>query len=341
MTSQSFDVYVYNPQLDLIGMIEGGRNQSFIWTDRYASSGDFKFVGPAGRKNLDLLQPGNLISIDQSPTLMMIESHLNETAREQGAKLTIAGSSIDTFLKYRYIPSGHVLSKRTVKSHVYNTISRVCLLGDPKDNFPNLTVPGSGDGIEADVEYTVGSTLYDTVWQLCNSVDYGFKLSFSNTTLNLHAQVYEGQTLDDVIFTPAMNTLANMSYLNSVQSYYNAAFVRGKNHTFTYGIGASYSGFERRMLYVNASDVETTEENYVEKLSQKAREALTDHKRTSVFDGDIDPDSVYQYGRDYNLGDIIKIQDNWGNDAQARVSEFIWSYDSSGVQSYPSFTAVN
>lgn len=341
-----FDVMVYNPELQLIGMIEGGRNESFIWTDRYASPGDVQFKGPAGRKNLNILQPGNYLSIPFSPTLMQIDSQLNQTVREQGATLSVTGKSFDSFFKYRYIPEGYTDTKRTVATLVYRLLSRVAVSGGggvAADVIPNLIVPGVSDpslGATAEVDFTAGSDIASTIRELCNAVGYGFKVTFNPTTGTLYAQVYSGIE-SGLVFSPATNTLSNPSYLSNKDDYYNVAFVKGKNHTLTVGPGASLTGLLRRVLYVDASSVETTSANYVDKLTFKGLEALSQHKHKFVFDGAVDPDGIYKYGTDYNLGDIVTISDSWGNDSKARVSEFIWSYDQNGVQAHPSFTAYD
>ena len=343
MALQSLDITVMAPDLTPIGMLEAGVNESFIWTDRYATPGECKFKGPAGSKNLNLLQPGNILSISHSPRLMMIEDHLNQTHREQGATLTINAKGIENFLINRFVPNGYTAGKNTIPTLIYNLLSKVCVAGagsSPNDIIPNLIVPESGSGVMAEVDFTAGSNLLSVFQELANSANMGLKVTYSEVTKKLFFEVYSGSELD-ITFSPAMGTLIDESYFLAITDHYNVAYVRSDTHNIFVGPGVNLTGFNRRVLYVDGSGINVTTANWQDKFTQKGLEELAKRKKKSIFDGTVDPDGVYQYGRDYNLGDIVTISDTWGHSSKARVAEFIWSHDSQGIQSYPSFTAVN
>ena len=55
------------------------------------------------------------------------------------------------------------------------------------------------------------------------------------------------------------------------------------------------------------------------------------------FAGTVEPDINYKYKKDYNLGDIVKIINEYGLSAKARITEVIESWDESGYTCIPTF----
>ena len=59
------------------------------------------------------------------------------------------------------------------------------------------------------------------------------------------------------------------------------------------------------------------------------------------FEGEVDSAStIFKYGRDFFIGDIVQIRNEFGMEAQARIKEFIRSCDSTGYKEYPTFTLI-
>jgi hypothetical protein len=58
-------------------------------------------------------------------------------------------------------------------------------------------------------------------------------------------------------------------------------------------------------------------------------------------DGEIVPDSQFQYGVDYNLGDVIEVEGNTGVIQTARITEYIRSQDQAGEKSYPTVSMTD
>ncbi|HEY1247422.1 MAG TPA: hypothetical protein VGE97_00400, partial [Nitrososphaera sp.] len=65
-----------------------------------------------------------------------------------------------------------------------------------------------------------------------------------------------------------------------------------------------------------------------------------EHKEVIAVDGEIVPTSQFQYGKHYNLGDVIEVQGNTGAIQISRVTEYIRSQSASGEKSYPTLEAV-
>ena len=67
-------------------------------------------------------------------------------------------------------------------------------------------------------------------------------------------------------------------------------------------------------------------------------EELSKHGETIAFDATILPEVTFRYRSDYYLGDIVTILDDFGNEAQARISEVIEVFDENGYSCNPQFT---
>lgn len=71
---------------------------SLIWTERYTSAGDVKFVTIPHKFYIDSLVPGTFVSIPDSKEVMIIETQVIENGL-----LKISGSSLLSVLNYRYV----------------------------------------------------------------------------------------------------------------------------------------------------------------------------------------------------------------------------------------------
>src|SRR5690606_21109431 len=120
----------------------------------------------------------------------LIESHLNQTVVEQGAKLQISALSADTFLKTRPVPNGYTTTKKPLSTIVYELLQATIGTGAPAaDRLTNVVIPAGGLGPQMEVEFTSGSNVYDVIMDLCGSVGYGFKWTFSQETATFFAEV--------------------------------------------------------------------------------------------------------------------------------------------------------
>lgn len=55
---------------------------------------------------------------------------------------------------------------------------------------------------------------------------------------------------------------------------------------------------------------------------------LAEHKKTQTFGGEVDTTDTYIIKQDYDIGDIVKVKDKYGNEADARIVEIMESEDS-------------
>ena len=59
-----------------------------------------------------------------------------------------------------------------------------------------------------------------------------------------------------------------------------------------------------------------------------------------MFDGTIDLTGSYVYGTDFNLGDIVQMEDMFGNTSRVQIVEMTFSENLSGTAMYPRLRTV-
>ena len=70
--------------------------------------------------------------------------------------------------------------------------------------------------------------------------------------------------------------------------------------------------------------------------------AMGGYSQTQEFTGDVDTTETYLYKTDYNLGDIVKVKNDYGIEAEARITEIMESEDSdNGYVVEPKFEYLN
>lgn len=84
--------------------------------------------------------------------------------------------------------------------------------------------------------------------------------------------------------------------------------------------------------------VENSEAMAEEMIRLEALSALAEYSKISTFDGEVAPSFQYILGRDYNLGDIVQIVNEFGIQAVTRVTSVLYSEETgSGFMVRPSF----
>ncbi|ASR83323.1 minor tail protein [Arthrobacter phage Caterpillar] len=339
--------------------------ESLIWTDRYASKGDFELVVPSLTQHRRLLVPGTQLALTDSDRVMTVETADIKTDQEGRTLLTATGVSLENMLEDRVATDGvsHLTeggkwvingTAGDVARQIFDLICRQGLLhpGDiipfiQSGNFyPAGSIPESSQMFA--FEIPIG-TVYKAVKDICDMYDLGFRLVRDGDNSKLHFEIYTGDdrttqqsVKTPVIFSPEMDNLQNVSEMTSLSGSKNMAYVFSKTSTLiVYGpdAGQDTSGFDRRVLHVDASDIDETDPVIIEALMyQKGQEALAGHRPLSAFDGELNQYSKYRYMRDYRLGDLVEMRNSDGATNHMRVTEQIFVSDAQGDRSYPTLT---
>ena len=262
--------------------------ESLIWTERYSEWGDFDlrvFSTPEMRR---LLPAGTRLAMNQSYRVMTVELVENTTDSQGRSILKISGRSLEAVLEDRTArntfstlsdtPKWKITGKPgDIARWIFNQICRTNA-NFPDDQIPFLK-PGSiflpstipeYEGI-IDVELAL-TTVYQAIKEVCEAYDLGFRLVRNHDNSGLYFDVYSGndrttsQTLNSpVVFSSELDNLTNVSSLVSIGNYKNVAYVfhpYGVQIVTAEGVSVEVEGFDRRVLTVDASDIEVPELTY-------------------------------------------------------------------------------
>lgn len=340
------------------------RYESLIWTERFSGWGDFEWKLHSTLENRSRLLTGLRIVINQSYRVMVIETIEDKLDEEGHEVLIVRGRSIEAILENRMARGG--MSDLTtdpkwsfewlpaeIARQMFHDICVVGLVnsGDiiagitearmpllPADTIPEPTVTFT---------YEIDPiTLYQAIKDLCDYYSMGFRMVRHPDTSALYWDVYMGSdrttqqtTFDAVVFSTGLDNLSNTTELTSIALYKNVAYVLspvGSETVYPDDVPSTISGFERNALIVIANDItDTTPSVATERMIQRGKEELAKNRRFAAFDGEITQNSRYEYGVDYNLGDLVEFQNDEGVSSVMQVTEQIFVSDREGERTYP------
>lgn len=195
------------------------------------------------------------------------------------------------------------------------------LVNKNKRNLNITTAPLSGimEKIDNGME-TTGKNLDTTFTDVCEQLGLGFRMVRKNRTMNV-IELYKRSIKDKVKFSDELGNIVAQSYLINISDYKNFAYVygQGKNEErIGYTVDLT-SGGDRYELYVDARDIgwtyyddnnvehQHTAESYKQALIQRGIEKLLERRAIREFTAEVNSgDSLFRFGEDYELGDIVK-----------------------------------
>ena len=314
---------IFNTSFELVKIVD--EFDSFIWTDRYSSFGDFEMYLAPTEENLTYEDPstgerktieGCYILTEDSDHGMIIEDIQIDSNVESGPQLYISGRSLESILDRRIIWRTTIISGNLQKAIKQLLDGHVISPSDPKRRIENFIFEDSTDEaitslkLSGEAQFT-GDNLYDVIVSLCDIFGIGFRITLSadnKLVFKLYAGVdrsYSQTTNPYVVFSPDFENLLNSSYLSSKKNLKTITLVAGEgegSERKTASItsdGDGGTGLNRRELYTDARDISQTvdgatisDEEYNEQLAQRGKEKLAEHVAIQSFEGESDMESI-------------------------------------------------
>lgn len=332
---------------------------SFIWTDRYNECGDFEIYTRMNDTILSTIKEGYYLRQKGSDHLMIIEDFLIDSDIEEGDTLTITGRSLESILDRRI-----VWGQKTISGNLQNGIQtllneNVISPSNANRKIDNFIFKASTDpvitALTIEAQYT-GDNLYEVIKTICTERDIGFRVTLddsNNFVFELYSGVdrsYEQTNNPYVIFSPKYDNLLTSNYSETNSALKNVTLVggEGEGSARKYTAVGDTSGLERRELFTDARDISSSEESgttlssseYTELLRQRGKEKLAENVEVVSFEGQAETSSMFIYGQDFSIGDIVQIEDNYGHEVQARILEIVTSESDNGLSVYPTFSMI-
>lgn len=179
-----------------------------------------------------------------------------------------------------------------------------------------------------------------------------------------------------VVFSPGFENLLNTSYIKSYKAYKNSIYAIGTyqkevtienkykddngewvveeqttyedDEVSAWGFSeeSEPSGLERREIFIDNGNINDGEQGGIAEEwnainKQKGLTELATHQTTTAFEGQLEATQQYVYGKDFAIGDIVQVQNEYGIEGTVYISEIVFSHDSNGFAISPTFTSTD
>lgn len=325
-----------------------------LWTERYYGYGEFEITVPVSVEVVQGCRINDYVAIRESKTYMIVETIGVHTDPERGDTLKISGRSLESILDRRIVwGTFQEIGSKQNPINLQNAIKK--MLNDhlinpsnEKRKIPGFVFEESTD--EAVTKLTkeaiesTGGNVYTEINSLCKDKEVGFRV-LPHGEGGFEFKLYKGvdrswdqDKLPAVVFSDSYENLSNSDYLQSNKEYRSTLWINGGEEIGDAEVfrRTERVGLERRELYASDSSSFTSKEALIE----KAKEVLSDYKMIKAFEGETEPSRQFVYGVDYFLGDVVQLENKYGQKGKCRVTEIVCSRDDSGPSLVPTFEAV-
>lgn len=352
------NIYVLNTSFEVAGLIDD--YTSVIWTTRYFTAGDFELYLPASTDALMLLREHYYLVREQDITqtatetryrnVMIVEKIQIETDIEDGNHLIITGRSLKSILRRRIIWQQTTIGGKA-ETGIRRLITENAIF--PAIEARKITglqlAPALGLTDTIEMQFT-GDNLADAVEKLCTSYGYGYDIDIVNGAFLCYLYVGADRSYNQtanpfVVFSNKFENILKTDYSYDLTNYKNVALVAGEGEGLarkTQSVGSA-AGLTRYEVYVDSRNVSTnngeyTEAEYAEMLKDEGYKAIAGNAVTESFSGEVETGLSYELNKDYFLGDVVQVQNEYGIGAAPRILEIIESESGEGISIIPTFS---
>lgn len=349
------DLYILDETFHVMYILDS--YESLIWVDKYAEPGTFEITTVVTEEVLSVLKPGNYISSQFSKHLMIIEDMAISSDTEEGNRVKVVGRSLESILDRRIVwtqTDFNNANLNTVISKLLDDAIIAPVIAERKiSNFAAYT-PSEDSYISTRIvchQYT-GDNLLDVIVNLCAEFNIGFQILLNDNNefvFSLYNGVnrsYSQNANPWVIFSSDFDNVISSNFINKSSVTKNIILVGGE------GTGTSRKfktvgfnkGLARRETFINASDIQKgslSNAKYMALLESRGLATLNEINRRVEFDSQCNMNESFTYDEDFFIGDIVQFVNEYGVEANARITEFTWSCSASGIETYPTFSIID
>jgi hypothetical protein len=339
--------------------------KSIMWTERYRDSGEFEIVGQLSSGLREFLPIGTLLSHADTLEVMFVDNHEIDEDENEDPIIKITGRSLEAYLENRIVGTNLIRGSSLIREYslaaTYTWNQIVTLINDHinnatyvDDHLENIVATSivTGTGV-SEIRVIKPDDLYKTVSNLLDIDDLGIKIIRRNTfnapngsaTQTIFC-IHKGtDRSNNVIFSWKARDVDKIEYLWSDKKLKTSAMIIGRYvNTFVDTGGTKYN---RKTMIVNADDIDgaltappagAALTDVVNKMKVRGSQALSSQNRITITRADISNISKYQYRVDFNVGDLVTLDGNFGQIAIMRVVEYVEIQDENGETGHPTFS---
>lgn len=255
----SMDLYIYNPDIELQGVIDG--YSSLRWRRRFFEPGEFELHCSATDSNIALLTEGNIIHrLDRQEAGIIEGIAIQESDSDSGEEIVATGRMGSSMLD-RQIIIPTISFSGTVENAMRKIVSDNAIAARP---MPHLALEDSA-GLTPTADFQVTyKTILTALEALGKAAPLGFRVRLDVPNKRWVFECYAGtdrsvtQTARAyVLFSDEFKNISNPSYVLDTTGYSNFAYVGGEGDGTDRTIITvdQRNGEQRRELWVDAKDL--------------------------------------------------------------------------------------
>lgn len=333
-------IRILSPTLDLQGEIDN--YLSFSFCRKYYTSGDFQLVTNRKVQNADKLNINQLIMLGADTRKVGIIRYKEIKTNEKGEEiLTVKGPTLGAILRQRITipPDGEAYdvqdsNAETVMKHY---VKRNCFDISGME-FPMLEISSNqnqGEKIKWQSRY---KNLEEELELISRLTNLGWHIYLDFKLKRWIFDIYNGRNFSasqninpPVIFSPEFDNVKSQEYIDSLVGFGNFAIVAGQGEGVEREIvmtGSDAAGLDKHVIFVDARDIKDSAD-----LEVRGQSKLNEYKRTISFKSEVLPTGPFQYEKDWNLGDVVTVQNkDWNITMDTRITEVTEIYEAGGFK---------
>ncbi len=334
--------------------------ESALWVERYRDPGEFKLEGRLSSGLLTKMPLGSFLTHMDTKAIMVVENHEIKQPIDEDPTIIITGRCITSYLENRQVDDEIAYTDPEVQEVVRAanetwdqalTMMNIHIIDasstyDPGNDLVGVAVNHTCSGPVTIEERVIRSgNVYDAIQDILVIDDLGLKSVRPTPTDPLtYFTVYRGTDVSKKVrFSWMRGDLDNIEHLISEKKLKTRALIKGRwLQTNVNPTGAT--GWNRRTMMVDASDLDEkyssvptglTGLSIVSRMQVRGREALKKQKLVTITQADVSANTTYRFRRDYNLGDLVTVDGDYGSATVMRVVEFAEADDETGSSGHP------
>lgn len=318
---KDFLIYVYNRNLDLVGIIDAF--SSLRWRRKYFEAGEFELHLSLDNQTQKFLKKDYFLVREDAVEVGIIES----------MKINDDGDKVDLTIIGRFLSS--ILDRRIVKKKI--SFNGKILDGERKilnemTPFKNLVIKDTDLNSDTILFQCTYKNVYNYLNNLAKRSTIAHRIVLDIENKKLVYENYQGldrtesqKTNTRYEFSDDRSNIENAEFTFDAKTEKNYALVggsgEGENRIIVEVKKGDYDDFDLRETFVDASSEAMTEEtsleDYKEMLKTKGSENLTD--KTEAMEVTVYADD---YKKGWDLGDIVNVKkEKWNVVMKQRVTE--------------------
>lgn len=308
---------------------------SLIWPDKFNGYSQFELWAPITEENSEYLVEGNILWCggDNAAVIEIVKS---DNANDGNKTYNVKGRTLEMLLTTRVLWGTYNAKNIRRSTIMYELVNRSCVNPtNPKRKIPFLELAEDEEvGRLVSSYQKTGGEIYDVLTSVALEDNLGFAVIFDPRNLKLIFKVIQGvdrsanqKEVDPVVFDTDFEDIISSSYYKNSQDKKTVALVMGEdsgsNRKSAISGNNELAGFNRRELYVDARDIQSstvdedgvetslTPEEYEAALIQRGDEKISECEITETFDAQVRVfgDTQYTFGVDYFKGDKVTVRD--------------------------------